>query len=151
MNAEHVLDVIGFPSQLEPVGLDRGNSKRPDCMTISPFSDGWFLIWDVTCRNTFSRNSLVWSVTNPGSVARQAQAKPNVKLLLVLQQVYVRLCGKGRPAFLSPTPYSCSPLLEYCSSTSPSPSAPEQWLFLFVCWDQEAVWLPGSCTFYFIR
>ena len=30
-------EVAGFPSQLEPVGLDRGDGKRPDCITLFPF------------------------------------------------------------------------------------------------------------------
>ena len=30
-------DAAGFPSQLEPVGLERGDGKRPDGITLFPF------------------------------------------------------------------------------------------------------------------
>ena len=43
----------GTPSVLEPVGLNRGDGKRPDGITIFPFSHGKALCWDATCVNTF--------------------------------------------------------------------------------------------------
>ena len=46
-------DVAGFSSQLEPVGLDRGDDKRPDGITLFPFRSGKSPIWDVTCTCTF--------------------------------------------------------------------------------------------------
>ena len=67
------LDAAGFPSILEPVGLDRGDGRRPDGMTIFPFSGGQSLVWDATCSDSFSCSNLVKSASDPGSVARQAE------------------------------------------------------------------------------
>ena len=41
-----------FNAVLEPVGLDRGDGKRPDGMTVFPFSRGKCLIWDCTCADS---------------------------------------------------------------------------------------------------
>ena len=43
------LQTAGVPSILEPVGIDRGDGKRPDGITIFPFSRGKCLCWDATC------------------------------------------------------------------------------------------------------
>ena len=45
---KRALDAAGFPFQLEPVGLDRGEGKRPDGITLFPFQSGKSLIWDAT-------------------------------------------------------------------------------------------------------
>ena len=47
------LSSAGFNAVLEPVGLDRGDGKRPDGMTVFPFSMGKCLIWDCTCVDFF--------------------------------------------------------------------------------------------------
>ena len=67
------LDAAGFPSQLEPVGLDRGDGKRPDGITLFPFQSGKSLIWDATCTCTFSPGNIVSSAINPGSAATLAE------------------------------------------------------------------------------
>ena len=38
-----------IPSRLEPTGLARTDGKRPDGMTLAPWSSGKLLVWDVTC------------------------------------------------------------------------------------------------------
>ena len=43
----------GFPSILEPSGLHRSDGKRPDGLTLIPWSRGKSLLWDVTCVDTF--------------------------------------------------------------------------------------------------
>ena len=43
---------------LEPSGLDRGDGKRPDGITVNPYSRGRCLIWDATCVNTFASSKL---------------------------------------------------------------------------------------------
>ena len=67
------LDAVGFPSILEPVGLDRGDGRRPDGMTIFPFTVGQSFVWDATCSDNFSCSNLIKSASDPGSVARQAE------------------------------------------------------------------------------
>ena len=46
------LSAAGMPSMLEPSGLCHGNRKRPDGMTVFPYSRARCLIWDATCINT---------------------------------------------------------------------------------------------------
>ena len=41
------------PSRLELSGLHRSDGKCPDGMTMVPWSEGRFLVWDVTCVDTF--------------------------------------------------------------------------------------------------
>ena len=52
------LKSAGIPSVLEPVGLNRGDGKRPDGITIFPFSQGKALCWNATCVNTFGESSV---------------------------------------------------------------------------------------------
>lgn len=42
------------PAQLEPSGLSRGDGKRPDGVTIAPWSLGKPLVWDATCPDTYA-------------------------------------------------------------------------------------------------
>jgi hypothetical protein len=76
----HLNDVIkrglasaGIPSVLEPVGLDRGDGRRPDGLTVFPFTEGRSLIWDATCSDTFASSALIESATTPGAAARAAE------------------------------------------------------------------------------
>ena len=63
------LAAAGIPSWLEPVGLDRGDGRRPDGITIFPYGQGRSLCWDATCVDTFSRSALVESAIQPGRAA----------------------------------------------------------------------------------
>ena len=38
-----------LPTLLKPVGLSRADGKRPDGVTVLPYSNGRALSWDVTC------------------------------------------------------------------------------------------------------
>ena len=78
----HLNDVVlrslsraGFPAVLEPVGLDRGDGRRPDGLTVFPFREGKCLTWDVTCVDTFADTVLVQSALAPGAAARQAEER----------------------------------------------------------------------------
>ena len=64
---------------LEPVGLDRGDGKRPDGMTVFPFSRGKCLIWDCTCVDSFSPSALALTATEPASASRSAEVRKNLK------------------------------------------------------------------------
>ena len=48
------LTTAGIPSRLEPTGLLRTDGKRPDGMSLAPWSSGKLLVWDVTCSDTFA-------------------------------------------------------------------------------------------------
>ena len=63
------LSAAGIPSMLEPSGLDRGDGKRPDGITVYPYSHGRCHIWDATCVNTFASSNLIRAALAAGSVA----------------------------------------------------------------------------------
>ena len=63
----------GIPSWLEPTGLNHGDQRRPDGITVFPFSGGKSLCWDATCRDTFAKTSIIASAIKPGSAAEKAE------------------------------------------------------------------------------
>ena len=65
----------GIPAILEPVGLDRGDGKRPDGLTLFPYSAGMCLIWDATCTDTFADSAVIQAALEPGAVASAAEAR----------------------------------------------------------------------------
>ena len=67
------LSSVGIPSDLEPVGLDRGDGKRPDGLTTFPFKRGKCLAWDATCTDTFADSAVIGSALKPGTAARAAE------------------------------------------------------------------------------
>ena len=52
------LSSANVPSWLEPTGLDRADGKRPDEITMVPWSNGRLLVWDATCVDTFATSHL---------------------------------------------------------------------------------------------
>ena len=54
-------------------GVDRGDGKRPDGMTIFPFSQGRCLVWDSTCVNTFADSRLGDASLKAGAAAKKAE------------------------------------------------------------------------------
>ena len=76
---KRALTSAGFNAVLEPVGLDRGDGKRPDGMTVFAFSMGKCLIWDCTCVDSFSPSALALTATEPGSASRSAEIRKNLK------------------------------------------------------------------------
>ena len=63
----------GVPAVLEPSGLDRGDGKRPDGITLIPYANGKSLCWDATCVNTFGEGTLNNSAMHSGSSALAAE------------------------------------------------------------------------------
>ena len=63
----------GVPAQLEPYGIDRGDGKRPDGMTVFPFSHGRCMVWDATCVNTFAESRLIDASVKAGAAAKKAE------------------------------------------------------------------------------
>ena len=70
---KRALDAAGIPSCLEPAGLDRGDGKRPDGLTLVPFSKGRSLVWDATCVDTYAATNIVASACDAGSAATSAE------------------------------------------------------------------------------
>ena len=50
--------LTGIPSTQEPHGLNRGDGKRPDGVTLFPWKNGWCLVWDATCVYTYAEYNL---------------------------------------------------------------------------------------------
>ena len=59
------------PSLLEPSGLMRSDGKRPDGMSILPWSSGKLLVWDATCTDTFTPSNIILAVSRMGAIAEK--------------------------------------------------------------------------------
>ena len=82
------LSAAGIPSVLEPVGLDRGDGRRPDGLTTFPFSSGKCLAWDATCTDTFGESVVIASAVEPGAAARAAETR-KIKRYTALSTQYI--------------------------------------------------------------
>ena len=76
---KRALQSAGLPSVLEPVGVDRGDGKRPDGITVFPFANGKCLCWDGTCIDTYAETHLNNSAVSPGFAAREAEKRKRRK------------------------------------------------------------------------
>jgi hypothetical protein len=68
-----------IPSLLEPNSLSRDDGKRPDGLTVMPWSNGRCLIWDFTCPDTLAASHINRAVTGPGLVADDAEQRKTLK------------------------------------------------------------------------
>ena len=50
------LSTANVPATLEPYGLFRDDGKRPDGVTLFPWSKGQFMVWDATCVDTLANS-----------------------------------------------------------------------------------------------
>ena len=66
-------------SVLEPVGLDRGDGKRPDGLTIFPWKFGKALVWDVTVVDTLAQSYVASTSQLAGAAADAAEARKQRK------------------------------------------------------------------------
>jgi len=64
-----VLSSVNVPSILEPIGMFLTDGKRPDGLTLIPWSPGECLAWDTTCRNTLASSCLSSISNQPGAAA----------------------------------------------------------------------------------
>ena len=76
---KRALTTAGIPSYLEPPGLDRGDGRRPDGMTVIPFKNGKPLVWDSTCSDTFAATHINHTALQPGYAADHAEANKRQK------------------------------------------------------------------------
>ena len=72
---KRALSYAGLKAVLEPVDLDLGDGKRPDGMTVFPFSREKCLIWDCTCFDSIFPSALALTATEPGS----AEVRKNLR------------------------------------------------------------------------
>ena len=76
---KRALSLAEIPSRLEPPSLVRKDGKRPDGMTLTPWSHGRCLVWDFTCPDTFAPSHLNTAVSSPGAVACEAEDRKRQK------------------------------------------------------------------------
>ena len=69
------LTKAGVPSTKEPYGLSRTDGKRPDGLTLIPWSSGKCAIWDVTVIDTFAHSYLNVTSVTAGGAAEIAAAR----------------------------------------------------------------------------
>ena len=58
---------------LEPAGLSRGDGKRPDGLTLFPWTQGKCVVWDVTCRDTLCQSNVTLTSQGAGKAAEKAE------------------------------------------------------------------------------
>jgi len=69
----------GIPSILEPVGCARDDGKRPDGMTLVPWSAGKCLLWDFTCVDTFAASYINETSIQLSAAANLAERKKTLR------------------------------------------------------------------------
>ena len=74
-----VFVAAGVPVAKEPLGLVRQDGKRPDGVTLIPFTSGMSLTWDVTVVCTTADSYIDLCLQGPGSVAEMAASRKETK------------------------------------------------------------------------
>ena len=69
------LKTAGYSSNLEPVGIIRKDGRRPDGLTLTPWSRGRVLAWDFTCISRLANSNLHPGIILGSSVAFEAKAQ----------------------------------------------------------------------------
>ena len=67
------LSSAGTPAMLEPPGLSRRDGKRPDGLTLFPWSGGKNLVWDFTCRDTLAPSHIAGTSREIAKAAKEAE------------------------------------------------------------------------------
>ena len=75
----------GIPSIKEPLGLLRDEDKRPNGVTIIPWSRGRCVAWDVTVPDTFVSTHLHLTSITPSAAADRAAINKKMKYQLLTQ------------------------------------------------------------------
>ena len=80
------------PSCKEPAGLSRSDGKRPDGVSLIPWSRGRCVTWDVMSPDTYAPSHLPSSATQAGAAAARAEAAKSLKYsALATTHVFVPL------------------------------------------------------------
>jgi hypothetical protein len=69
----------GIPSTKEPNGLTSNDARRPDGLTLIPWSSGRCVAWDVTVTNTLADSYLSSSSQQTGGAAELAATRKEIK------------------------------------------------------------------------
>ena len=71
----------GVPSKKEPVGLCRSDGKRPDGLTLIPWSSGRCAVWDVTVVDTMANSYIHLTSSTIAGAAELADSRKMSKYL----------------------------------------------------------------------
>ena len=72
---KRALATAQIPSIREPPGLSRDDGKRPDGLTLLPWSQGKSVVWDYTCSDTLAISHLPNTSKEAGKSAAQAERR----------------------------------------------------------------------------
>ena len=70
---KRALASAGTPAVLEPIGLTRSDGKRPDGLTLYPWTGGKCVVWDYTCRDTLAPSHVAATSQEAGGAAKKAE------------------------------------------------------------------------------
>ena len=73
------LNRASIPCCKEPCGLETTDNKRPDGLTLVPWSRGEHLLWDVTVTDTLASSNLPFTAITAGSAAEQRASQKELK------------------------------------------------------------------------
>lgn len=68
-----------IPAQLEPIGLDQDDGKRPKGAKIVPWSMGKRLVWDFTCSYTYVTSYLNKTKEQASSLRRRCSLPSHIQ------------------------------------------------------------------------
>lgn len=69
------LQAAKIPSRLEPSGLSHSDRSRPDGLSLVPWANGKFLVWDATCTDTYCASNIIRTCLEPGRAAAHAESE----------------------------------------------------------------------------
>ena len=95
----------GIPSTLEPTGINRGDGKRPDGITLFPWRNGRCLVWDATIVDTFADTHLAACALEAGAGAGAAEERKRGKYqgiadTYIFEPIAFETTGAGGPTTL---------------------------------------------------
>src|SRR5438876_3016653 len=82
------ISAAGVPIAKEPSGIFRTDLKRPDGVTLVPWSGGRALAWDATIASTLAESYLAASASQAGCAAESAAAKKIAKYSGIPQEFF---------------------------------------------------------------
>ena len=76
-----VICIISSNIKLEKISTGLTDGKRPDGMSLAPWSSGKLLVWDATCSDTFAPSHRSQATHAPGEVAARAEERKEAKYI----------------------------------------------------------------------
>ena len=83
---KRALTAAEIPARLEPSCLSRNDGKRPDGLTLVPWSHGRCLVWDFTCPDTLAISHLHRASIAACTVAVDAEERKRAKYTALCDQ-----------------------------------------------------------------